>query len=54
MLDDEIDTLRSFDPETQRTIEKLPSVELLPAREFPLERDSIALEEKALRLLSDG
>ncbi len=41
LLDDEIDTLRCFDPETQRTIEKLPSVDLLPAREFPLNKASI-------------
>ncbi|MEM9314757.1 MAG: transcription-repair coupling factor, partial [Pseudomonadota bacterium] len=41
LLDDEIDTLRSFDPETQRTLEKLDRVELLPAREFPLDRASI-------------
>ncbi|MEE4278214.1 MAG: transcription-repair coupling factor [Halieaceae bacterium] len=41
LLDDEIDTLRSFDPETQRTLQKLDAVELLPAREFPLDRASI-------------
>ena len=42
LLDDEIDTLRCFDPETQRTIEKLPQVDVLPAREFPLDKASIA------------
>lgn len=36
LFDDEIDTLRSFDPETQRSIEKVDSVRLLPAKEFPL------------------
>jgi transcription-repair coupling factor (superfamily II helicase) len=41
LLDDEIDTLRSFDPETQRTLAKLDEVELLPAREFPLDRSGI-------------
>ena len=36
LFDDEIDTLRSFDPETQRSIEKVQQVRLLPAKEFPL------------------
>ncbi len=31
---DEIDTLRSFDPPTQRTIEKLQTVMITPAREY--------------------
>ncbi|MDP5054035.1 MAG: transcription-repair coupling factor, partial [Congregibacter sp.] len=41
LLDDQIDSLRSFDPETQRTIEKLSSLDLLPAREFPLDKPGI-------------
>jgi transcription-repair coupling factor (superfamily II helicase) len=41
LLDDEIDSLRCFDPETQRTVEKIDSVDLLPAREFPLDRAGI-------------
>lgn len=36
LFDDEIDTLRTFDPETQRSIEQLTEINLLPAREFPL------------------
>ncbi|RLP55812.1 MAG: transcription-repair coupling factor [Ketobacter sp.] len=36
LFDDEIDTLRSFDPETQRSIEKVEQIRLLPAKEFPL------------------
>ena len=35
LFDDEIETLRSFDPETQCTLEKTLSIEILPAREFP-------------------
>ena len=35
LFDDEIETLRSFDPETQRTLEKISSLSLLPAKEFP-------------------
>jgi transcription-repair coupling factor (superfamily II helicase) len=37
MLDDEVDSIRSFDPETQRTVEKIDSIRLLPGREYPLE-----------------
>jgi transcription-repair coupling factor (superfamily II helicase) len=41
LFDDEIDSLRSFDPETQRSIENISSLELLPAREFPVSDNSI-------------
>jgi transcription-repair coupling factor (superfamily II helicase) len=37
LLDDEIDTLRTFDPESQRTIAQTESIRLLPAREYPLD-----------------
>jgi transcription-repair coupling factor (superfamily II helicase) len=37
LFDDEIDSLRSFDPETQRSDHPVESVRLLPAREFPLD-----------------
>jgi len=37
LFDDVIDTLRSFDPETQRSDHPVESVKLLPAREFPLD-----------------
>ena len=38
LFDDEIETLRTFDPENQRSIDKVESIRLLPAREFPLKR----------------
>ncbi|MGK2913937.1 MAG: transcription-repair coupling factor [Porticoccaceae bacterium] len=41
LFGDEIDTLRSFDPETQRSLEKQQALELLPAREFPLDKAAI-------------
>ncbi|MFT6436743.1 MAG: transcription-repair coupling factor (superfamily II helicase), partial [Candidatus Azotimanducaceae bacterium] len=41
LFDDEIDTLRTFDPETQLSIEKVDTVNLLPAREFPLTEAAI-------------
>jgi transcription-repair coupling factor (superfamily II helicase) len=35
MFDDEIETLRSFDVDSQRTLYPVPEIRLLPAREFP-------------------
>lgn len=40
-LDDEIDGLRTFDPDNQRTVDKVRQVELLPAHEFPLDKAAI-------------
>ncbi|OZB59791.1 MAG: transcription-repair coupling factor [Lysobacterales bacterium 14-68-21] len=36
LFDDEIESIRSFDPETQRSQQPVEKVELLPGREFPL------------------
>ena len=41
LFDDEIESLRTFEPETQRSIDKVTAVELLPAREFPLTNEAI-------------
>ncbi|HBS79160.1 MAG: transcription-repair coupling factor [Pseudomonas sp.] len=41
LFDDEIETLRTFDPENQRSIDKVDSIRLLPAREFPLKKESV-------------
>ena len=40
-FDDEIDGLRTFDPENQRTLTQVPSIELLPAHEFPFDKTAI-------------
>jgi len=40
-FDDEIESIRSFDAETQRSIKKLDAVRLLPAQEYPLDEDGI-------------
>ncbi|MBI4195344.1 MAG: transcription-repair coupling factor [Betaproteobacteria bacterium] len=37
LLDDEIESIRSFDVDTQRSIYRVSEVRLLPAREFPLD-----------------
>ncbi|AOE84687.1 transcription-repair coupling factor [Pseudomonas sp. TCU-HL1] len=41
LFDDEIETLRTFDPETQRSVDKVASIRLLPAREFPLDKKAV-------------
>ncbi|MGB0360116.1 MAG: CarD family transcriptional regulator, partial [Endozoicomonas sp.] len=38
LFDDEIESLRTFDPETQRSIDKVPSISLLPGHEFPMDK----------------
>jgi transcription-repair coupling factor (superfamily II helicase) len=40
LLDDEIESLRPFDPETQRSGASQNSFQLLPAREFPLDAEA--------------
>ncbi|MDN3639576.1 transcription-repair coupling factor [Simiduia curdlanivorans] len=42
LFDDEIESLRTFDPETQRTEAQVESIELLPAREFPFTKAAIS------------
>jgi transcription-repair coupling factor (superfamily II helicase) len=42
LLDNEIDSLRTFEPESQRTVARVEGVSLLPAREYPLEKNAVA------------
>lgn len=42
LFDDSVESLREFDPETQRTINRVDSIELLPGKEFPLDKAGIA------------
>ncbi|WP_300181147.1 transcription-repair coupling factor [uncultured Aliivibrio sp.] len=46
-FDDEIDTIRQFDPDNQRTVEEVKSINLLPAHEFPT--DEVAIEDFRIR-----
>ncbi len=43
LFDNEVETLRSFDTETQRTIEQVTRIELLPAKECPTDSKTISL-----------
>lgn len=49
LFDDEIDSLRVFDTETQRTLEKIDELCLLPAREFELNDEGIERFRSAYR-----
>ncbi|UYA60941.1 Transcription-repair coupling factor [Pectobacterium sp. F1-1] len=42
-FDDEIDSLRLFDVDTQRTLNEVPHINLLPAHEFPTDKAAIEL-----------
>ncbi|OKY25318.1 transcription-repair coupling factor [Thalassotalea sp. PP2-459] len=40
-FDDEIEEIRHFDPESQRSKEQIETIDLLPAHEFPTDKDGI-------------
>ena len=42
LFDDEIDSIRRFDPESQRSLDTVESIDVLPAREFPFNKDAIS------------
>jgi len=41
LFDNEIESLRIFDPETQRSTDRVENIRLLPGREYPLNRQGI-------------
>jgi transcription-repair coupling factor (superfamily II helicase) len=49
LFDDEVDSIRTFDPETQRSLDKIDKIQLFPAREFPFTDDSIKQFRQAFR-----
>lgn len=49
LFDEEIDSLREFDPETQRSTEELQDFNMLPAREYPCDEVSFEAFRKAFR-----
>jgi transcription-repair coupling factor (superfamily II helicase) len=54
LLDDEIESIRSFDPESQRSLEAQQAIRLLPAREFPLDEIAIRRFRQAFRAGFEG
>jgi transcription-repair coupling factor (superfamily II helicase) len=54
LFDEQIDSIRSFDPETQRSSERLDRLDLLPAREFGLSPESIRDFRRRFRTRFEG
>ncbi len=54
LFDDEVDSIRTFDPDSQRSLYPVPEVRLLPGREFPMDDDARAKFRNRWRELLDG
>ncbi|RUQ36573.1 MAG: transcription-repair coupling factor [Candidatus Competibacteraceae bacterium] len=54
LFDDQVESIRDFDPETQLSIAKMERIELLPAREFALDKDSVTRFRQAWRRQFEG
>ncbi len=54
LFDDEIETIRTFDTETQRSLDTCAEIRLLPAREFPLDEAAIRLFRQRFRASFEG
>lgn len=54
LFDNEVDSIRTFDPDSQRSLYPVPEVRLLPGREFPMDEDSRKLFRQRWRELLEG
>src|SRR4051812_22508641 len=54
LFDNQIESIRSFDVDTQRSIYKVNDVRLLPAREFPLDEDGQTMFRRNFRARFEG
>ncbi len=54
LFDDEVEAIRRFDPETQRSTDSVDAVDLLPAREVPLDPDAVKYFRSAWRARFEG
>ena len=54
LFDDEIDSIRTFDPDSQRSLYPVPEVRLLPGREFPMDDAARARFRSRWREMLDG
>ncbi len=54
LFDEQIEAIRRFDPETQRSLDALPGVRLLPAREVPLDTDAVKDFRRRYRTRFEG
>jgi len=49
LFDEEIETIRLFDPETQRSTGRIERIDLLPAREYPCDDEGLEAFRRAFR-----
>ena len=54
LFDDEIETIRTFDVDTQRSLYPVADIRLLPAKEFPLDENGIARFRQNFREIFEG
>jgi transcription-repair coupling factor (superfamily II helicase) len=54
LFDDVIEAIRRFDPDTQRSLDSLERVRMLPAREMPLDADGVRLFRGRFRARFEG
>ncbi|CAG0958356.1 Transcription-repair-coupling factor [Methylophilaceae bacterium] len=54
LFDDEIETIRTFDVDTQRSLYPVGEIRLLPAREFPLDESGISRFRQNFRETFEG
>jgi len=54
LFDDEIDSIRTFDPDSQRSLQPMTELRLLPGREFPMDEDARARFRRRWRELLEG
>jgi transcription-repair coupling factor (superfamily II helicase) len=54
LFDDEVESIRTFDADTQRSGDKVPALRLLPAREFPLTADGVQQFKRRFRVRFPG
>jgi transcription-repair coupling factor (superfamily II helicase) len=54
LFDEEVESIRTFDPDTQRSRDKVANIQLLPARELPLDEEAIAAFRRRYRSAFEG
>lgn len=54
LFDNEVDSIRSFSPDTQLSLDVIPAIQLLPAKEFPMNEESIEHFRQAFRSYFSG
>jgi len=54
LFDNDVESIRTFDVDTQRTMDKVKQIKLLPAREFPLTAEGVQHFKRRFRTRFEG